>query len=115
MKKLSPMEQEAKMKVLQECMDSMDDMMGSGLDSKKKMKATVMASSKHGLEQGLEKAADVIEGDDESTMGDHIMDESEHEDEDMSEASPEEIQAKIEELKMLLQSKSKKSDVKMPF
>jgi hypothetical protein len=109
MKKLSPIEQSSKLKVLQECMDSMDEMMGGDLDSKKKMKATVIASDKKGLKEGLEKAEDVV-------SGDEMIAEMDEEDEEVEEElSPEEIQAKIEELEALLAMKSKKSDVKFPF
>lgn len=114
MKKLSPMEQDAKLKVLQELMDDMDGSMSDSLDAKKKMKATVIASSPKGLKEGLEKAEDVVEGqmpemeDEEEMEGEE--DEMESEDEEMS---PEEIKAKIAELQSMLSSK--KSDVKMPF
>jgi hypothetical protein len=94
-KKLSPMEQEAKMKVLQECMDDMDGMMGEGLDQKKKMKVSVLASSKKGLKEGLEKAKEVV-------GGDHEMLDEESEEEELSE---EELDAKIAELMAKKKSK----------
>lgn len=92
MKKLSPVEQSSKLKVLQDCMDDMDGMMGEGLDAKKKMKVSVAASSPVGLKKGLEKAEEVI--------GDHAMMESDEvEGEEVEEEmSEEELDAKIAEL-----------------
>lgn len=93
-KKLSPVEQEAKMKVLQECMDDMDGMMGKGLDEKKKMKVSVLASSPKGLKEGLKKAEDIV------------SDEDEQEDEEVAdEETEEELDAKIA---ALMAKKSKK-------
>lgn len=123
MKKLSGMEQSGKLEVLQDLMDQMESMMGNDLDAKKKMKATVVASSKEGLQKGLDKAEDVVAGeemdssDEDSIGGEGIMDESE-EDLDMKapeDCSPEELQEKIAELEAILAAKTKKSDVKMPF
>ena len=121
-KKLSPLEQESKLKVLQECMDMLDGSMSEGIDAKKAMKATVIASSKDGLKKGLEKAEDVVsadsEGSDMISGEDAIMDESEDEmtEEGEEELSLEEIKAKMEELQEMLQAKmGKKSNVKAPF
>lgn len=88
MKKLSPIEKEAKLKVLQECMDDMDSMMGEGLDARKKMKVSVAASSPKGLKAGLEKAEEVLEDED-------LEEEIEESEEELSE---EELDAKIAEL-----------------
>lgn len=60
-KKLSPQEQDAKMSVLKEIMGEMDGLMSNDLDTKKKMKVSVMADSKKGLEKGLDKAEDIVD------------------------------------------------------
>lgn len=70
-KKLSPVEKEAMMKVCQQIMDDMDDMMSENLKPAKGMQVSVAASSPEGLKKGLEKAEDVMEGeseDDEEEM-----------------------------------------------
>lgn len=103
MKKLSPLEQEAKLKVLQECMDDMDGMMGENLDKKKKMKVSVLSDSPKGLKAGLEKAKEVVGGD--HAMLDKESEDEESEDED--EESEEELDAKIAALMAKKNAKKK--------
>lgn len=52
-KKLSPIEQKAKMGVLEQLKKDMQDMMGEKVAGLKKV--TVASSDKHGLEEGLKK------------------------------------------------------------
>lgn len=104
MKKLSPMEQEAKLKVLQDCMDDMDNMMGENLDKKKKMKVSVISDSPKGIKAGLEKAKDIVGGDHE------MLDEVESEDDEeleTDEESEEELDAKIAALMAKKNAKKK--------
>jgi hypothetical protein len=62
-KKLSPVEKEAMMKVCQQIMDDMDDMMSDSLKPAKGMaKVSVAASSPEGLKEGLESAEEVVDG-----------------------------------------------------
>lgn len=86
-KKLSPVEKESKLKVLQDCMDSMDNMMGEGLDKKKAARKMPKIEEK---EDESEESLDVS------------PEESEEESDEMSE---EELDAKIAEL----MAKKKKS------
>jgi len=72
---------------------------GSGEEMPEHMqKVMVAAKDKEGLEEGLEKAKDIVEGS-ESEMEDS--------EEEMEEESPEEIQAKIEELQAKLNKMNK--------
>jgi hypothetical protein len=76
---------------------------GAGEDMPEQMqKVMVAAKDKEGLEEGLEKAQEIVGGEDESEEGEmsEMEDESEEE-------SPEMIQAKIEELKAKLAKVSK--------
>jgi hypothetical protein len=76
---------------------------GAGEDMPEQMqKVMVAAKDKEGLEEGLEKAQEIVGGEDESEEGEmsEMEDESEEE-------SPETIQAKIEELKAKLAKVSK--------
>jgi Fe2+ transport system protein B len=99
-KKLNPVQKEAMLKVCSEIMGEMDGIMGEGLDAKKGVKkVAVMADSKEGLEEGLEEAEEVVEGEDLDS------------DEDISMLSEDEIDAKIQELMALKKQKS----VKAPF
>lgn len=103
-KKLSPVQKEAMMKVCQEIMGEMDSIVDEGLDAKKASKVTVMADSKKGLEQGLDKAEEVIEGE-EGLELDSL------DSEDDSALSEQEIDEKIKELMALKAQKQ----VKAPF
>lgn len=60
-KKLSKEDQDAKMSVLKDIMKNMDDAMFDDLDGKKKMKVSVISDSKKGLEEGLDKAEDIMD------------------------------------------------------
>lgn len=64
--KMKPHEKAAKMKALDDLKGVMQDMMRGDLDSVKKV--TVAADSKEGLEEGLDKAKDMLpEGDEEES------------------------------------------------
>lgn len=90
-KKLSPIEQESKLKVLQNCMDDMDGMMGEGLDNKKKMKASMPKKGKESVSG--DELIKSLSGDESEES--EVEESEESEDEEMSE---EEIDAKIKEL-----------------
>lgn len=121
-KKLSPMEQDAKMSVLKDIMGDMDKLMCDDLDTKKKMKVSVASDSKAGLAKGLDKAEDIMSGDE---MGNSfpkfgsaqesgaLMNEEDFEDDSSmyEDLSSDELDAKI---KKLLSIKEQKS-VKAPF
>lgn len=89
-KVLSPEQAKSKMDVLQELMGLVDDSMGNKI--KGLQKVTVAAPTKEGLEEGLEKAQEVIEGASE-----------ESEDEEEGDLSKEDkiaaLEAKLAELK----------------
>ena len=93
MKKLNPMEQEAKLKVLQECMDDMDGMMGEGLDAKKKLKAAPKKEAAAGGDHAMLGASEELEDEGEELSDEEIADEAESD-----ELSEEELDAKIAEL-----------------
>lgn len=108
-KKISPIEQKAKMNVLEQLKKDMQDMMGDKVAGLKKV--TVASPDSEGLELGLEKAKNLIEGQ-ESEESDETeesempeMESDEHKDhmemalgESESEESEEDIDAKIQEL-----------------
>jgi len=113
-KKISPIEQKAKMNVLEQLKKDMQDMMGDKVAGLKKV--TVASPDKEGLELGLEKAKSFLgEGEPESEESEeHELSESpeieseEHQDhmklalgespQELSEESEEEIDSKIQEL-----------------
>jgi hypothetical protein len=103
MKKLSPVEKEAKMSVLKEIMHDMDSMMKDGLDKKKGMKVSVMSDSPKGVAAGLEKAEDMLGVDAEDDEEDGLEAVAPLEAEELTE---EEIDAKIQELLALKKAKS---------
>lgn len=95
----------AKSSVLEELMD---DMSGMGAEKVKGLKkVTVASNSPEGLEAGLSKAKQMIAKKEEPEMGEseeHEMGESEEEEAaEHEEESPEEIEAKIAELKAKLE------------
>lgn len=100
-KKLDPTEKEAKEHVLKTLMDDMSGMMSDKLKGLKKV--TVAADSKEDLEKGLEKAKEIIEGEDEESselspeMAAMAPDED-LESEDSEEESEDELERKIQEL-----------------
>ena len=61
-KKLSPVEQKAKMGVLKELKDDMSSEMGGNLKDMMAKKVSVMAGSKEDLEKGLDKAKELVHG-----------------------------------------------------
>lgn len=117
-KKLSPVEQKAKMGVVKELSSQAGEMLSDKLKGLKKV--TVASDSKEGLKKGLDKAKEVIHGRDpeklveqaEEEMGtdlDKDMEEGEDPlhaakvlgEESMEDCSPEELDAKIKELEAL--------------
>jgi len=91
-KVLDPKIAKHKMSIIEELMDAMGEDMGERIKGLKKV--TVAASSKEGLEEGLDKAKEVVE---EAPMEEEESEESEEESEDVSE-----LKAKISELKSKL-------------
>lgn len=91
-KKLSPIEQKAKMGVLEQLKKDMQDMMGEKVAGLKKV--TVASSDKHGLEEGLKKAKEMIHGGDEPDS--HLP--LEHDEEAMEDESPEEESSETPEM-----------------
>ena len=59
-KKLSPVEQKAKMGVLKELKDDMSSEMGGSLKDMMAKKVSVMAGNKEDLEKGLDKAKELV-------------------------------------------------------
>ncbi len=103
-KKMSPLEQKAKMKALKEANSMASEMLKGKLGGLKKV--TVAADSKEGLKEGLEKAEDIL-GEDEmedSEMGEKEDAQAEGYEDEQEESEPmdeDEINAKIEELMKL--------------
>ena len=94
------MKKDAKLSVLKELRKMASDMMGDDVKGGMMKKVTVAAPDKEGLKAGLEKAEDIIgdggpQGESEMAEHDEMTDWSS----DLMEYSPEEIDAKIEELK----------------
>lgn len=89
----------ARSSVLDDLMGNMDSREGKKLGMKK---VSVMAPSEEGLKEGLEKAEEVLEGED--LMSD--MEDEEELEEPLSEKSPEELIAEIERLKAELAAKA---------
>jgi len=117
------MKKSAKMGSLKDLSDEMRKMMGEGYEGIKKV--TVASDSEEGLEEGLDKAKEILkkklgsedmmeeesmsESDDEELeVSEEDRDEMEDEAEDLMDdaldkMSPEEIKAKIEKLKVMLE------------
>lgn len=130
--KLSDVQQEAKMKVMQALSDEMGGAMKEKLKGLKKV--TVASDSKEGLKKGLEKAEQIVAGgdsadseaecsacegkgcpacDNEMPSGDHAMGETGEEEREaqvedaVEEMTPADIDAKIAELQNLKKKKLK--------
>lgn len=108
--KLDPVKKDAMLKVCDEIMGEMDGMMEEGLNKKKSgmSKVSVMADSKAGLESGLDKAEEIVEGDEENYMPEM---ESEDEEIDFSGLS----EGQIDELLQKLMTAKEQKKVKAPF
>lgn len=107
-KKLNPVQQDAMLKVCNEIMDDMDNVMGEGLEAKKggMKKVSVVADSEEGLEEGLEKAEEVVEGEEE------MVAESEDDEEiDFSGLSENQIDELLQKLMAAKEQKKVKSPV----
>lgn len=108
-KKLSEVDKKASMNVLGDLRKMAQDEMKGKMASMKKV--TVASDSKEGLKKGLEKAEDILEGEEKCGMCSKTPceceeSEDEYESDDSEEMSEEEIDAKIKEL-MALKAKSK--------
>lgn len=108
---LSPVHGKAKSGILQ---GLIDDMMGADSDKVKGLKkVTVAASSPEGLEEGLEKAKDIVaepESEDEELAESDEHEAEESEDEELAEHAIESVDTpeEIEDLIKLLEEKLKK-------
>jgi len=121
-KKLNPLEQKAKMDVVKSLSEQAGSMLGDKVKAMKQV--TVAAPDKKGLVEGLEKAEDIIEGDETEASVSEMMkdkasddmesDEEESESDDMMEEckdmSPEEIEDKIQKLLELKKEKLAKKE-----
>jgi hypothetical protein len=121
-KKLNPLEQKAKMDVVKSLSEQAGSMLGDKVKAMKQV--TVAAPDKKGLVEGLEKAEDIIEGDENEASVSEMMkdkasddmesDEEESESDDMMEEckdmSPEEIEDKIQKLLELKKEKLAKKE-----
>ena len=110
-KELSPVEVKAKSNVIEDLMSDMGEMGKDRLKSGMK-KVTVASDSKQGLEKGLDKAKEVIEGkvgemmpkaeDEEEMLGE--AEESEEMEDEKEHLDIADLKAQIEELKKKLES-----------
>lgn len=109
-KSMSPAHKRASSDVLKHLMSEMDDMGAESLQGAKKV--SVISDSKKGLEEGLEKAKELVEeklpSEEEMSKEEEPSEEMEEEgeeseEEEMEEESPEALKKKIEELKAKLQ------------
>lgn len=109
-KKLEPLAQEAKTKVLSDLKKYAQDEMKNNLDSSVK-KVTVASDDKEGLKEGLEKAKEMLDISDKEECEEDEKSEAEEKQEEMPE-SLEEIEAKIQKLMELKEKlKSEKKDM----
>lgn len=90
----------AKMSVLQDLKKMMDDSIAGDLKGLKKV--TVASDSKEGLKEGLEKAEDVLEGQEE------MEEEGDMDEMDLEQASPEELQEMLKMIQEKLDAKMKR-------
>ena len=109
-KKMSPLEQKAKLKALKEANGMASDMLKGQLSGLKKV--TVASDSKEGLKKGLDKAEDMLgeQEDEDSELGEQADAESDEYESAQDEAMPmdeDELDKKIQEL-MALKEKLKK-------
>lgn len=98
-KKMSPSEKEAKMSVLKDLKSVAEEAMGDDLKGMKKV--TVAADSEEGLEEGMDKAKELLKakmGDMSPADAEHEEEEMEEESEDSEDMSEEELDAKIAKL-----------------
>lgn len=95
-KDMSDVEKKAKMTVVEAMRKMAEDRMGGKLGGMKKV--TVASKDQGGLEEGLEKAKELVGQMPEEESMEEMPEDETTEDEQMS---PEEIDAKIEELKLL--------------
>lgn len=100
---MDPMLAKAKMSVLKDLHKHMGNMMGDDMMGLKKV--TVAAPDSEGLKKGLDKAEEMLPSNQESPEMKEEMPEAELSEESLS---PEEIEAKIEELKGMLVKKQMK-------
>jgi hypothetical protein len=111
MAKMNPKEIKAKMQALEALLSEADGMHGDDLenDFKGLKKVTVASDSKHGLEEGLEKASEMMdsESEDESELKDKI-------DEDMMKMDSSENELSLPEMKHKMEDGSEMSDKDMP-
>lgn len=100
--KLSDVEKEAKLKVLNSLKSDMEGMMGEGLKGLKKV--TVASDSPEGLQQGLEKAEELVEGHEMESQEEESLEEEPSllgSSLESSEMSEEELDQKLNELMQL--------------
>ena len=101
---------ESKLKAKASMAKELSDMLGSDLTDDIKgavKKVTVASDSEEGLKKGLEKAEDILEGEEEENESEDSKDSEDSEEADFE--SPEDIEMKIEELKRQLEDiKSKR-------
>lgn len=95
-KDMMPHEKKAKMSVLEELQKQAADAMGGKLDGVKKV--SVMAPSKEGMKEGLEKAEEILEGMPEGESEMPEMEEEHEMEDDMGCKTPEEVDQKIMKL-----------------
>lgn len=114
-KELDPIYKDSKMSVLQELRDQMSGLMKDDLQGSKMKKVEVAASDEEGLEEGLDKAKEMISGDESEESEDHSSpfghDHSEESPEAKAEemaqdASNEDLDAMIKKLEEMKQKKS---------
>ncbi len=110
---MRPVEKNAKMSVLKDLIGEAGNEMSSGLHGLKKV--SVMAPNQRGLEKGLDKAKQLVEGSSEeesSDMSPEMADEMGESHEGM-ECSPEEMEMSPEELDQKIQALMKLKEDKM--
>ena len=96
MKELSPMEKEVKMDLTKEMGGVAKDALRNQVKGLKKV--TVASDSPEGLEEGLDKAKEIVESKEDESMEDESLEEPEME-ESMDLSKIDEMIAKLEELK----------------
>lgn len=94
------MKKDAKKGMLKGLSDQMREMMGEGYEGMKDMKKVTVASpTEEGLEEGLDKAKEILK----KKLGEDAEMEESEEREEKEEMSKEDIQEKIEKLQKLLE------------
>lgn len=113
-KGMSELEKKAKLAALKGAHKMASDEMKGGLAGLKKI--SVSSDSKKGLEEGLEKAEELVSGknhiveDAEEEAGAEGIEDPTHDSEDLEQCSEEELDAKIEELMAMKEKMHGKSD-----